>query len=1012
MTRLGANFSSGKLTAGVGASDTVLSVSASLFNTLPQPADPDFVALTIADGNGNYEIVHCIANPRTGNITVVRGRESTAGRVWAVGALVRAGITAAAFSEIVNVQASVQPVIDNLPAILDSEDNAAEALSHKNAAEAARDAAAASASDAADDAIETAQNLSDIEQEVAINESLMLAYMGAGGTAAGVAITESLASGAIPAALLGTAQNVIDGDDVAKVIKPNHIKDAIDALRGRLIVSAVEPATKANGDMLLATARDGTEGFGAIEGPMWYYSSRWRHGLSELNLTQHFGNVGVLPAKGHFANIVTTPGYETLDYVGLPTTDQTAIVTKGLLAAIEYGLSLNGGGRFFGVDKVGAGVIFDLDALANTVGALFGGRYAVHLKNFGLMDLVAPGASLASRIMFQARKGENFTFEHMIFHRGLNADLAMNQYDMDSMGQDNHTLFDLKDTDFSEGPAEIVFKHCHVTGKGGGSFISAHYPRKIVLDDVHFIDSECNLDAHTDGPASFAGTNDVLNGITCLGGTDIDIKNCKFRRLYSRYAAAGTKLIPLHNRPIAIIEHRNARISKCLFDHTGQAVDMTGGTVSTIGAETTIEGNIFNMTYGFSVKFANTQGRATVVNNRAKFAHLAFCTVGTNDAFPDSVGPQEISIYNNVAKDLGRFDAALIPADHNGGAGYSDNAKAFVKLGGSGVNGIPSGVVAFGNRYYDEDQKIKTAFKADDGWQFVPSRNREPNLAYSNTILTRNRAQLTDKAFNPRVLLYKEGNPVLTVGDTHTIEWSFARENWHRMWEASISIDPVSYVDLATNTFNIRENGLVENEELTYRIGPDYKLANDALVSAAAMGGLTANTNYFAVNVTADSFQLAATSGGAAIDLTSVGAGREHALLRVAADKTRAKFRFGHSHTVSAQIGIAANGAANQIYGQVRFIDNGGTAIEGPGAIANWELSPGDVWTKVETIRIPVNSLVDSTVRAQVLVFGTAGQSVQLKGTDPGVWNPDQLGSHMKVELDPLILNSGYRQPY
>ena len=71
--------------------------------------------------------------------------------------------------------------------------------------------------------------------------------------------------------------------------------------------------------------------------------------------------------------------------------------------------------------------------------------------------------------------------------------------------------------------------------------------------------------------------------------------------------------------------------------------------------------------------------------------------------------------------------------------------------------------------------------------------------------------------------------------------------------------DDAVNTDVSTDTITITGHGFVDGDEVTYVV---------PAAPATALGGLTDGTNYFIVGATANTIQLAATSGGAAIDLT------------------------------------------------------------------------------------------------------------------------------------------------
>ena len=77
-------------------------------------------------------------------------------------------------------------------------------------------------------------------------------------------------------------------------------------------------------------------------------------------------------------------------------------------------------------------------------------------------------------------------------------------------------------------------------------------------------------------------------------------------------------------------------------------------------------------------------------------------------------------------------------------------------------------------------------------------------------------------------------------------------------------------IDYATETITIVNHGLANGNEVTYSNG-----------GGTDIGGLTTGTNYFVIGATTDTFQLAATSGGSAINLTNPGGslGTNHSFL-------------------------------------------------------------------------------------------------------------------------------------
>lgn len=93
-----------------------------------------------------------------------------------------------------------------------------------------------------------------------------------------------------------------------------------------------------------------------------------------------------------------------------------------------------------------------------------------------------------------------------------------------------------------------------------------------------------------------------------------------------------------------------------------------------------------------------------------------------------------------------------------------------------------------------------------------------------------------------------------------------ATVRWLGLWNASTFLGyavnagvPREFIcDSATDTVACPAHGYVDTNKIVF-------------YGDAVPGGLTEGTVYFVVNATADSFQVAATSGGAEIDLTSGG---------------------------------------------------------------------------------------------------------------------------------------------
>ena len=146
--------------------------------------------------------------------------------------------------------------------------------------------------------------------------------------------------------------------------------------------------------------------------------------------------------------------------------------------------------------------------------------------------------------------------------------------------------------------------------------------------------------------------------------------------------------------------------------------------------------------------------------------------------------------------------------------------------------------------------------------------------------------------------------------------------------------DDDTIVDPATDTITIAAHGFSDGDEVTYTV---------PAAPASAIGGLTDGTNYFVVGSTTNAIQLAATSGGAAIDLTANNSltidGDDAAVVDTASDKIVQANTFSNGDYVTydngggVDIGGLTSGANYYIVGAsaTEFqlsLTSGGAAID------------------------------------------------------------------------------------
>lgn len=109
----------------------------------------------------------------------------------------------------------------------------------------------------------------------------------------------------------------------------------------------------------------------------------------------------------------------------------------------------------------------------------------------------------------------------------------------------------------------------------------------------------------------------------------------------------------------------------------------------------------------------------------------------------------------------------------------------------------------------------------------------------------------------------------------------------------SVTIDSTdtAVVDL-TNDKIITANTFSDGDVVTYDVG-----------GGTAITGLTDATDYYIINSSATEFQLSATSGGAAIDLTAVGVGTAHVFRQDIGSSHTVRQDIGSSHSLEEDIG-------------------------------------------------------------------------------------------------------------
>ena len=109
--------------------------------------------------------------------------------------------------------------------------------------------------------------------------------------------------------------------------------------------------------------------------------------------------------------------------------------------------------------------------------------------------------------------------------------------------------------------------------------------------------------------------------------------------------------------------------------------------------------------------------------------------------------------------------------------------------------------------------------------------------------------------------LIVNGNFATDSNWTKGTNWSITTNQYakYAQYKPTFNADNVTIVDPAADTITITGHDFSDGDEVKYNV---------PVSPASAIGGLTDATNYFIISATANTFQLSATSGGAAIDIT------------------------------------------------------------------------------------------------------------------------------------------------
>jgi hypothetical protein len=271
------------------------------------------------------------------------------------------------------------------------------------------------------------------------------------------------------------------------------------------------------------------------------------------------------------------------------------------------------------------------------------------------------------------------------------------------------------------------------------------------------------------------------------------------------------------------------------------------------GAEGDKSGNAGSLTFNFALKDVDiiTSVSGTVISN----------------ATP--VG--EVPLTFNPAAAVNTETDEILAEDH--GFETGDPIRYSAGTGGI-VDGLDDGVTYYAIRV--DNDRIKLAESKDNA--MANAAIDIPNVPYlqaSATATSRASNAITTSAehgFNSgETLLYRKDSAAASIGLTdntryYVVPTSTTAFNLYNI-NSAISA-AASDIDITNNI--VKKSGATNGAAMAYKAGD------------TAIGGLTDATVYYVVNADANGFKLAATVGGAPIDLLSVGAGTQSFLPIVA----------------------------------------------------------------------------------------------------------------------------------
>lgn len=379
---------------------------------------------------------------------------------------------------------------------------------------------------------------------------------------------------------------------------------------------------------------------------------------------------------------------------------------------------------------------------------------------------------------------------------------------------------------------------------------------------------------------TFASDSDWIKGNGGAGGSNWQITGGVAQYIHYKpvFDASDDAVVSAANDTITITDHRFEDGDEVIYNVPASPAYAIGGLT---------DGN----TYYIVSSTANTFKLSATSGGSAIDLTFPTVTVDADDAAVVVVASDKIVAANTFA---------------NGDYVKYDNG------GGADINGLTSGdsyyivsrtasefklSLTSGGSAIDLLAKDKITFDADDTAVVDVATNR---ILY-----------VSHPFQNGDEVLYDVGGGVAIGGLTDATNYFVVNRTGSGFQLSATSGG--SAIDLTANnsvTVDSEDTAVVDTVNDKIVIANTFSDGDEVVYSAdggTAIGGLTDGTNYFIVSSSASEFQVAATSGGAAITLSAVGVGNTHSFRQDIGSSHSLEQDIGSSHTFEANFGADHN---------------------------------------------------------------------------------------------------------